>query len=877
MEKNSQLEGTEAFGSSKATDKERLTLGSTLLEDYHHQESLKSQLNRETTRITNRTIGNKSKLPQQIRDRKKSKEITGNKIDSYIAAEEISDLDLFRQIDDLKNCCNQCDSSTNCIKNHFLFSSNKLDFVGLCNFVRKARAERHKLEGEQLDNFVQEKFRSVCKGEKVNKHGDTIFHLEWIHEGKAMCRQSYSFLFDIPKNRFDKCSFAMKSAGVKRLSSINHKTWKDDKVHDFTFTETEVLFKENLLDLKVIDESWVQAALSPSAEAQQYCIVWFQTYFNKFGDRAPNRYETYLLITAKRNVYHQYVEQFNRQCRAIVTESVFSNLWNTIFPRYINRPWCDIPGKCDCCYEIDTQRRSAQDFETQEQLKVAHHLHRGGMFNLERLRYKARCAEAIESNNLLRPTVMSLIIDGMDQNHCKIPYLGGQNTFKSPLTQHITGVKEHGVGLTLFRNFNNITKGADLTIYCVLKKLENFKSRHGYYPEKLFLQVDGGSENANQYLLAALELLVVKRCCRDVYYTRLPTGHTHEDIDAAFAVIWSCFCSDPCETLQSYKKRIEDAFNKTSLHATIEDVLVVPNYRKLLGPCITKGFARMHKEIHTQHQWRFFAVPVDPMFPLGCKTTFRAYSADQVVEFVKKPKGQCLSKVGRYTGLEPVTLFVRWYPTALCDPNRVGVEGLYILEKLPSCPVGMGTFIEPCDFDVGSSDYIKKCIIEVHRQWQAFDTHATILNDWNVWADTHAPKSDSAVEYVTNSRTRKFYNMPMRIVLFNPTVYMSPDNWLNKLGGYSDYDPNFKWPEAIAIAMNSVASDRFNPHPPEARVYSALDEQIVLKKQNFCDATVLYYDGRLKTATAKLLKEMLRRRVGYSGECRNLLRLDPRS
>mmetsp|Transcript_3797 Transcript_3797/g.5355 ORF Transcript_3797/g.5355 Transcript_3797/m.5355 type:complete len:396 (-) Transcript_3797:578-1765(-) len=274
----------------------------------------------------------------------------------------------------------------------------------------------------------------------------------------------------------------------------------------------------------------------------------------------------------------------------------------------------------------------------------------------------------------------------------------------------------------------------------------------------------------------------------------------------------------------------------------------------------------MHKEIHTQHQWRFFAVPVDPMFPLGCKTTFRAYSADQVVEFVKKPKGQCLSKVGRYTGLEPVTLFVRWYPTALCDPNRVGVEGLYILEKLPSCPVGMGTFIEPCDFDVGSSDYIKKCIIEVHRQWQAFDTHATILNDWNVWADTHAPKSDSAVEYVTNSRTRKFYNMPMRIVLFNPTVYMSPDNWLNKLGGYSDYDPNFKWPEAIAIAMNSVASDRFNPHPPEARVYSALDEQIVLKKQNFCDATVLYYDGRLKTATAKLLKEMLRRRVGYSGE-----------
>jgi len=96
-------------------------------------------------------------------------------------------------------------------------------------------------------------------------------------------------------------------------------------------------------------------------------------------------------------------------------------------------------GTCDTCYEIDTLRRSSPDSETQEQLKRAHHLHRGGLFNLERLRYKARCAEAIASNNLLHPTVMSMIIDGMDQNHCRIPYLGGQNRFKDPISQHITG------------------------------------------------------------------------------------------------------------------------------------------------------------------------------------------------------------------------------------------------------------------------------------------------------------------------------------------------------------------------------------------------------------------------------------------------------
>ena len=119
--------------------------------------------------------------------------------------------------------------------------------------------------------------------------------------------------------------------------------------------------------------------------------------------------------------------------------------------------------------------------------------------------------------------------------------------------------------------------------------MEEFRARHGYYPEKHYLQVDGGSENANQYLLAMLELLVVKRCCREVFYTRLPAGHTHEDIDAAFGVIWSCFYSQPCETLQEHKERIELAFKETCLHAKVIDIYAVPNYQKILEPCIIKG------------------------------------------------------------------------------------------------------------------------------------------------------------------------------------------------------------------------------------------------------------------------------------------------
>ena len=52
------------------------------------------------------------------------------------------------------------------------------------------------------------------------------------------------------------------------------------------------------------------------------------------------------------------------------------------------------------------------------------------------------------------------------------------------------------------------------------------------------MQIDGGSENANQYVLAICELLIVRRVFNKILLTRLPVGHTHEDIDAHFGKIW---------------------------------------------------------------------------------------------------------------------------------------------------------------------------------------------------------------------------------------------------------------------------------------------------------------------------------------------------
>ena len=92
--------------------------------------------------------------------------------------------------------------------------------------------------------------------------------------------------------------------------------------------------------------------------------------------------------------------------------------------------------------------------------------------------------------------------------------------------------------LWIFRSLNTVQKGADLTILCLLEVLERFRNRYNKYPEEFYIQLDGAGENLNKYFIAMMELLVVKRVCRKVLVTRLPPGHTHEDIDACFALIW---------------------------------------------------------------------------------------------------------------------------------------------------------------------------------------------------------------------------------------------------------------------------------------------------------------------------------------------------
>ena len=80
----------------------------------------------------------------------------------------------------------------------------------------------------------------------------------------------------------------------------------------------------------------------------------------------------------------------------------------------------------------------------------------------------------------------------------------------------------------MYRTFENVSGDSNLASHCLLMQLAARKRRSGRLPPVLFVQIDGGSENTNQWMIAMLELLVAKKVFKKIYLNRLPVGHTHE-------------------------------------------------------------------------------------------------------------------------------------------------------------------------------------------------------------------------------------------------------------------------------------------------------------------------------------------------------------
>ena len=141
-----------------------------------------------------------------------------------------------------------------------------------------------------------------------------------------------------------------------------------------------------------------------------------------------------------------------------------------------------------------------------------------------------------------------------------------------------------------------------------MRKIEDWIKRNGTYPERLYLQCDGGPDNTNKYTLAMFELLVSRQIVKSIVFTRysydsltfifvncrLLTGHTHEGIDALFGTIYNSFKGTSVETLVDYANCILRVFTNVIRHgfkASVEDLYCVPDYKEFLKEFIDSRFS----------------------------------------------------------------------------------------------------------------------------------------------------------------------------------------------------------------------------------------------------------------------------------------------
>lgn len=96
----------------------------------------------------------------------------------------------------------------------------------------------------------------------------------------------------------------------------------------------------------------------------------------------------------------------------------------------------------------------------------------------------------------------------------------------------------HRQTLHIYRLFPHIAADANANLTCLWLTLawliNNGKSAKD---GTLYLQVDGASDNINNTLLKLASFLCQKHYFKRVVISRLPVGHTHEDVDQRFGVI----------------------------------------------------------------------------------------------------------------------------------------------------------------------------------------------------------------------------------------------------------------------------------------------------------------------------------------------------
>jgi hypothetical protein len=303
-------------------------------------------------------------------------------------------------------------------------------------------------------------------------------------------------------------------------------------------------------------------------------IAWMNNYFDLIGDYLPHHMAIHLPSgLTKVLVYQKMVTDFKERNKSnIIGQSNFFKIWERHFPN-VKIPKENRFTKCDTCSIIKLEKEKTNNKE--KLMELNHLLDDHIKLQMEQRKRYHSIREQAETDM----TIMSVIIDGMDQNSTNLPHM--KRIQKSDvnlwfLRTHLTGAIVHGHAVYAFLDFMQWPHDPNLTTnliaQLILLHFTNLNSSGASLPRKLYIQLDNTArENKNRCVLSFLSFLVHVGIFDEVQLGFLMVGHTHEDIDALFGNISKWLKRNNALTVPEFISGCKQA------NRLVQDVIVLHN------------------------------------------------------------------------------------------------------------------------------------------------------------------------------------------------------------------------------------------------------------------------------------------------------------
>lgn len=550
----------------------------------------------------------------------------------------------------LQKCNNSREHSANCLLQHFNNDRNSLHMFASHNC--KIFNEMNK---KDFNNYRFSIFKALPSKNETSSYTDYQFKTEGgIYV--TCCRSCFCKIYMLSDYMIKKMKHAPADADINFNTS--------EGPDEFTAQEFSHWLEEDNINNQEFQFDIIPAAFAPDDPKALRLVAWLRLNFITYGDAQPNSRIMYVAEDFKNEIYDRYCDETDEP----VNKNDFYLIWKNCFPFVKVREECNVIGKCDKCATISKLRGSSQTVKKElgKRLKTYHQL----LYRAERLGYEERVMHAIACLYI----IASFAIDIMDTYKMKTPNLGSQAQSPESFDSIIVGVVTHGSNKTqndnlrqtmkLFRTWSTIKKTQNIIAHCFLRALQDWINNHGgMYPRIIYLQVDGGCENANHTFLCNLQHCVHLNMADKIVYTRLPSGHGHlQDIDGGFGVVKSILRNKNMAGLNDFKNYVKERLcdENSRIQFTVNDLYLIENWEEYYKPYYSK-VERLHRLSQTQHQLLFEAVKRTVDYPTGCKIHYRAYSSPKVTELLDVDPMVAETDLGSKTGLEPVEVFVSWF------------------------------------------------------------------------------------------------------------------------------------------------------------------------------------------------------------------------